>query len=135
MACGVQRLMAKKKGITQNQNEGNRRVFGSFLAEVALGLPVAVPLTPDQESQRLKRALEAENERNVAAKGKHTRQALIPLTPPGYRKTGNLLFDLNKMYGRAALENPKTRTMLRQKYKGKIEVKRISGTWQILLPN
>jgi hypothetical protein len=60
---------------------------------------------------------------------------MLPLTAPGWRRTGNLLFDLNKMYGSAALEDPKTRAMLRREYRGKIVIKQVDGRWQILLAN
>jgi hypothetical protein len=53
----------------------------------------------------------------------------IPLTPPGYRPTGNLLTDLNRMYGSRALKSGKVRAALRRKYPGEIEVKQINGEW------
>ncbi|SRR6266403_1910797 len=55
----------------------------------------------------------------------------IPLTAPGFRRTGKLLHDLNKMYGAAALKNAKIRAELRRKYKGQIEISEIDGKWQI----
>lgn len=71
--------------------------------------------------------------KNKGASRNGVPQLLLPRTPPGWKKTGNLLFDLNKMYGRAALENPNVRTMLRREYKGRIEIKRIDGSWQIVV--
>jgi hypothetical protein len=69
---------------------------------------------------------------NNGASKRQSYRLPIPRTPPGWRKTGNLLFDLNKMYGQAALENPNVRTMLRREYNGRIEIKRIDGRWQIV---
>jgi len=70
--------------------------------------------------------------KNKGASKNRAPRLLIPRTPPGWRKTGNLLFDLNKMYGQSALEIPDVRTMLRREYKGKIDIKRIDGRWQIV---
>lgn len=64
---------------------------------------------------------------------KDEKLSLIPRTPPWYRRTGNLLADLNRMYGPAALRDGKIRAAIRRKYEGQIEVKRINGEWQPVL--
>ena len=53
----------EKKGETQTQNSGERRAFGSFLADVASGRlsfewPEPIPLTPEEDAQSTKRAWE-----------------------------------------------------------------------------
>jgi len=56
----------------------------------------------------------------------------FPRTPPGWKKSGNLLYDLNKMYGRTALNDPKVRARIRKESKGKVDVKEIDGEWRLV---
>ena len=54
----------------------------------------------------------------------------IPRTPPGYKRTGNLLHDLSTMYGPTALNDSGIRARIRREYKGRIEVELINEEWQ-----
>ena len=55
----------------------------------------------------------------------------VPMTPPGWKGTGNLLRDIESMYGRSALNDSGVRARIRQEFKGQIEITKLDGEWRI----
>jgi hypothetical protein len=55
----------------------------------------------------------------------------IPRTPPGYKRTANLLHDMSKMYGSSALKDPHTRAKIRRKFGNELDIKQIDGEWRL----
>ncbi len=53
----------------------------------------------------------------------------LPSTP-GFKRTGNPLYDLNKIYGRVDLKDPGVRAKIRRDTRGQIEIKLVDGEWQ-----
>jgi hypothetical protein len=71
----------------------------------------------------------AKNSRKHGKKIKLKRRSL-PRRPLGYERTGNRLYDLNRMYDRVDLNDPGVRAKIRRDTKGQIEIKMVNGEWR-----
>jgi hypothetical protein len=124
-------IKVREKTGSRRWLDANEKSVGSFYIQWCMGSkakPIFVGTSYDEAFAVTRWSAGAE--KYMANKDRGL--PMIPRTPPGFKPTGNLLSDLNKMYGSAALRNGKVRATIRRKYKGTIEVAQIDGEWCIV---